>query len=312
MNKIKNRKLRVILLLPMLLLLALATSVYASKQSELEAHVDVSPAATIDCRPDVLNLKSKGKYITCFIELSAGDAKYIEISTVRLSVKGKIGFVEAELNKNLTYLDDYDYDGIQDLMVNFNRTKVENFFEDLINPNEFIFVVSGNVKTYPFSGNDTILVTKPSAIKLVRYIQIDSQELGNGKINHIESLDLSSYSTTFTHFNGYFFTTSPTLHGFSSFYFQGKIKNKFLGFTYYKPVTVLAQMDELEDCYAFDNTVHCEGKGFLIINSKLKFILDSFSFDIKDNKTTIVGGEYFSDRLSVTDVPVNQIKIKYK
>ncbi len=304
---------RIVLLLSILILLALATSVKALQQEhgDVKAHVNVFPGATIDCRPDVLNLQSKD-YITCFIELEGANAEDIDISKVRLSVEGKIGFVKAELNPNLSYLDDYDYDGIQDLMVKFNRTKVENFFIDLINPTNFDFIVSGYAKGFPFSGNDTILVTNPSAIKLVRYIQIGNQELGNGKINHIESLDLSSYSTTFTHFNGYFFTTSPTLHGFSSFYSQGKIKNKFLGFTYYKPVTVLAQMDELEECYAFDNTVHCEGKGFLIINSKLKFILDSFNFDIKDKKATIVGGEYFSDRLSVTDIPVNKITIKYK
>ena len=307
-----RQKLGIVLMLPILISLALATSTNASQEhSELNAYVNVFPVSPVDCRPDVLNLKSKGKYVTCFIELYGADVKDINISSVRLSIWSKPGSIEAELSPS--YIDDYDYDGIQDLMVKFNRTRVENFFEGLINPTEFIFVVSGNVKNYPFSGNDTILVTKPSAIKLVRYIQIDSQELGNGKINHIESLDLSSYSTTFTHFNGYFFTTSPTLHGYSSFYFQGKIKNKFLGFTYYKPVTVLAQMDELEECYAFDDTVHCEGKGFLIIRpSGKKFILDSFSFDIKDNKATIVGGEYFSDLLSVTDVPVNKIKIKYK
>ena len=310
----KNMMKRVVLLLPILISLALAVSVKAlqEEKSEVEAYVNVYPVATVDCRPDVLNLQSKD-YITCFIELEGANAEDIDISTVRLSVEGKIGFVKAELNPNLSYLDDYDYDGIQDLMVKFNRTKVENFFIGLTTPTYFNFNVSGYAKGFPFSGIDTILVTKHPAIKLVTYFQIDSKELGKGKINHIETLDLTNYVTTFNHFSGDFFVTDSRLHGSSSFYFQGKVKNNFLGFTYYKPVTVLAQFDELENCYALDNTVHCEGKGFLIIKpGRTKLILDSFSFDIKNNKVTIAGGKYFSDMLSVIDVPVNIVRIKYK
>jgi hypothetical protein len=302
-----------VVLLPILISLALVISVNALKQdnSELKAHVNVFPTGIIDCRPDVLNLKSKGKYVTCFIELESADVKDIDISTVRLSIVGKSGFVQSEPSP--TYLNDYDYDGRQDLMVKFNRTKVENFFTGLINPEYFDFNVSGYAKGFPFFGVDKILVTNPAAIKLVTYFQIESKELGKGKINHIETLDLTNYATTFNHFSGDFFVTDSRLHGYSSFYFQGKVKNKFLGITYYKPVTVLAQFDELEDCYAFDNTVHCEGKGFLIIKpGRTKLTLDSFSFDIKDNKVTIAGGKYFSDLLSVVDVPVNIIRIKYK
>lgn len=312
MNKMSNRK-RVVLLLPILISLALVISVNALQQenSEVKAHVNVNPTGIVDCRPDVLNLQSKD-YITCFIELEGANAEDIDISTVRLSAEGKSGFVEAELNPNLTYIDDYDYDGIQDLMVKFNRSTVEKFFTGLTTPTYFNFNVSGYAGGFPFWGIDAILVTKLPGIKLVRYLQMDSKELGDGKINHIESLDINKYSTTFTHFSGYFFTTSPSLHGFSSFYFQGKIKKQFLGIPYYKAVTVLAQMNQMNECYALDNTVHCEGEGFLIIKPGSKFNLDHFSFDIKDNKVTIAGGKYFSDMLSIEDIPVNIITIKYK
>ena len=72
-------------------------------------------SVTIDIDPDTLNLKSKGKWITCYIELPEGyDASDIDVSTVMLN-----GEVPAELHP--TEIGDYDSDGIPDLMVKFNR-----------------------------------------------------------------------------------------------------------------------------------------------------------------------------------------------
>lgn len=104
---------------------------------QLEESVTVSPfhttfiscprilSATIDIDPDTLNLKSKGKFITCYIELP--EDYYVE-DIDRDSV------ALTEINDDLldsplytlgpSEIGDYDEDGIPDLMVKFDREKL--------------------------------------------------------------------------------------------------------------------------------------------------------------------------------------------
>ena len=74
--------------------------------------------ATIDIKPDNLNAKSKGKYITCYIELPEDlFVENIDIDTVRLE-----NSIPAKARP--TKIGDYDQDGIPDLMVKFKRRDV--------------------------------------------------------------------------------------------------------------------------------------------------------------------------------------------
>ena len=73
---------------------------------------------TIDIDPDTLNLKSKGKWITCYIELPDGyDVTKINISTILLN-----DTTPAEGHP--TDIGDYDNDDVPDLMVKFDRQDV--------------------------------------------------------------------------------------------------------------------------------------------------------------------------------------------
>ena len=86
---------------------------------------DIVPV-TIDIDPDTLNLKSKGKWITCYIELPLGhgyDVEDINVSTILLN-----DVVPAE-DHHPTNIGDYDNDGILDLMVKFNRQAVQGILE---------------------------------------------------------------------------------------------------------------------------------------------------------------------------------------
>ncbi|MFX1445791.1 MAG: nitrous oxide reductase family maturation protein NosD, partial [Promethearchaeota archaeon] len=75
--------------------------------------------ATIDIDPDTLNLKSKGKFITAYIELQEGyDVCNIDISTVMIQES-------IPAAPSPTDIADYDDDGIPDLMVKFDRTSVQ-------------------------------------------------------------------------------------------------------------------------------------------------------------------------------------------
>lgn len=94
-------------------------------RSMADGIIPIHPATipvTIDIEPDTLNLKSKGQWLTAYIELPAGhgrDASQIKLSSLRLN-----GQVQAETKP--TAVGDYDKDGALDLMVKFDRPAVQN------------------------------------------------------------------------------------------------------------------------------------------------------------------------------------------
>ena len=106
--------------------------------------------STIDIDPDTLNLKSKGKWITCYIELPEGyDVADIDISTILLN-----DVVPAE--DHPTDIGDYDNDGIPDLMVKFNRQAVQDILE--LGDNVAITVTGEITDGTRFMGTDYIRV----------------------------------------------------------------------------------------------------------------------------------------------------------
>ena len=108
--------------------------------------------AVMDIDPDTLNLQSKGKYITCYIELPEGyDVGDIDITTVLLSVG--TGTISAEASP--TYLGDYNNNGIPDLMVKFHRGAVQ----DICSPGTVEMVVEFEAYAgTKFGATDTVLV----------------------------------------------------------------------------------------------------------------------------------------------------------
>jgi hypothetical protein len=106
--------------------------------------------ATVDLDPDTLNLNSKGKWITCYIELAEGyDVDDIDVSTIKLN-----GQVPAESHP--TGVGDCDNDGVTDLMVKFDRAAVQKILQA---GDEVEITVTGELKDEtPFEGSDTIRV----------------------------------------------------------------------------------------------------------------------------------------------------------
>jgi len=121
--------------------------------SEFSACLQVTTAvveAAVDFDPDTLNLKSKGKVVTVYIELPEGyDVEKTDISTVMLN-----GIVPALAHP--TEIGDYDGDGITDLMVKFDRSDVQ----DVLEPgNEVEIELSGELTDGTlFEGTDMIRV----------------------------------------------------------------------------------------------------------------------------------------------------------
>jgi parallel beta-helix repeat protein len=78
--------------------------------------------ATVDIQPQALNLRSKGKWITAYIELLEGyNVQDINVSTIMLN-----GTIPVDLDASVG-IGDYDKDGVEDLTVKFNRTQVVEF-----------------------------------------------------------------------------------------------------------------------------------------------------------------------------------------
>lgn len=124
---------------------------YATKKRGIEAEIDIDP--------DTLNLKSRGNWITCYIELPAGyDPRNINASTVLLNgvlmpeLDLKYGFVRSEKS----YIVDHDEDGILERMVKFDRAEVEKI---LTPSDEVVLTITGSLYDgRGFEGTDTISV----------------------------------------------------------------------------------------------------------------------------------------------------------
>ena len=105
---------------------------------------------TIDFNPDTLNLKSKGKWVTVYIELPGGyDVADINVSSIKLN--GNVSAEEFPID-----VGDYDEDEIADLMVKFDRQAVIDILPigDAVN----VTVTGKLYDGTPFEGSDVIRV----------------------------------------------------------------------------------------------------------------------------------------------------------
>jgi hypothetical protein len=106
--------------------------------------------AVIDIDPDTLNLNSKSKWITCYIELPGDyDVEEIEVSTIKLND-------QVPVESRPTGVGDCDDDGIAELMVKFDRSAVQEILEA---GDEVEITVTGELNDdTKFEGSDTIRV----------------------------------------------------------------------------------------------------------------------------------------------------------
>ncbi|MCK4733338.1 MAG: hypothetical protein KAT65_12865 [Methanophagales archaeon] len=112
--------------------------------------------ATVTIKPESLNLKSKGKWVTCYIELPDGySVEDIDIDSVALTK------INGDLPDPPLYtvgpsgIGDYDDDGIPDLMVKFDSQELI----PLLEVGDAELTVAGELYDGPpFEGTDTIRV----------------------------------------------------------------------------------------------------------------------------------------------------------
>jgi len=107
--------------------------------------------ATVDLKPETLQIGSDGVWITCYIELPSDNVANIDVSSIRLE-----NTIPAD-GPSPAEIGDYDSDGAPDLMVKFSRTSVEA----MVHPGHMVLTVSGRVGESSFVGSDTINVINP-------------------------------------------------------------------------------------------------------------------------------------------------------
>ena len=126
---------------------------------------DLPLEAEVDIDPDTLNLRSRGRFITAYIELPEGhDPADIDVGTVCLAVEGSDKVVSAEPRP--TAVRDHDRDGVDDLMVKFDRQAAQ----ELLSAGEEVVVYVGGllIDGTEFLGSDTIRVIDGEAIDFFR------------------------------------------------------------------------------------------------------------------------------------------------
>jgi predicted GH43/DUF377 family glycosyl hydrolase len=126
------------------------------------ATLKLSVKAQIDIDPNTLNLKSKGNLVTGYVELPEGyNVADINVSTTVLN-----STVPAELTP--TAINDYDGDGIPDLMVKFNRTAVSGLIlSEGIKYGNVTLTVAGQLNDGTmFEGSDVIRVKMPGDVNM--------------------------------------------------------------------------------------------------------------------------------------------------
>jgi hypothetical protein len=113
--------------------------------------------ATVDIHPNTLNRKSKGRWVTAYIELPEGyNVEDIDMGALAVTAVDEDPVDEAlYAQSSPTSIGDYDSDGIPDLMVKFSRSALI----ELLSPGERIITVSGSLEDETaFEGNDTLTV----------------------------------------------------------------------------------------------------------------------------------------------------------
>jgi Tol biopolymer transport system component len=142
--------------------------------SEIFVMTALNIPTTVDIDPDTLNLGSRGKRITAYIEfLDSNSVDAINVSSLLLN-----STIPIDSSAPAT-VGDYDQDGIQDIMVKFDRTAVTSYIlssGDMAQWNgesgNVALTLAGRLNNgQPFAGSDTVRVTRAEAAGSAIWVQ---------------------------------------------------------------------------------------------------------------------------------------------
>jgi len=112
--------------------------------------------AVIDIVPDTLNLKSKGNFVTCYIELPGlNNPNVNDIQAIEIFKINSYYLSESFIPIGPTEINDYNNNGLPDLMVKFDRQNLSNVLSE--GPAE-IWINCEDSGGQKYTGADTVLV----------------------------------------------------------------------------------------------------------------------------------------------------------
>lgn len=119
--------------------------------------------ATIEFGPEVINLKSKGNWVTTYIELPTGfDPAGIDVSTLQITAIDGASITPIPAQTKWHSVGDFDTDGIPDLMVKFSRSALQN----VLSVGEMVSIkVQGQVDGQLMIGSRSVGVINPGKQK---------------------------------------------------------------------------------------------------------------------------------------------------
>ncbi|UCG31022.1 MAG: VCBS repeat-containing protein [candidate division WOR-3 bacterium] len=120
-------------------------------------------SATIDINPNVLNLSSHGRWVTCYIELPQEFAvEDIDTSTVAITRANNMS-IDPLPREGPVGIGDHDENGIPDLMVKFDRQALSGMLNAMVEPPTYVeLTVTGQlIEGRFFEGADSIRAIAP-------------------------------------------------------------------------------------------------------------------------------------------------------
>jgi hypothetical protein len=114
--------------------------------------------ATVEYGPETINLKSKGNYVTAYIELPDGlNPSDIVINSVEITAIDGASITPIKVEASPTAIGDFDNDGTLDLMVKFNRKALQQ----VLVPGMRSIQLEGIVGNLFFKGERSVGVITP-------------------------------------------------------------------------------------------------------------------------------------------------------
>lgn len=115
--------------------------------------------ATVEYGPETINLKSRGKFVTAYIELpDSFNPENIEVSSISITTIDDIPITPILTEVQPTEIGDFDSDNIPDLMVKFDRSALQQ----VLTPGMREIRLEGLLVTgQPFVGERSVAVIRP-------------------------------------------------------------------------------------------------------------------------------------------------------
>jgi len=253
-----------------------------SDSNNINANLVVIPTEQAFCFPQNLIVKEMLGNISCFIEVVSADPNIINVPSLRLGIVENSSAGIPPVTGSVSYINDFNNNGIKDIFVQFDFSKFKNFFSGLTLPGNYHYKISGNINITPFAFTQTSNVFAKYNVPAAQYTSLidytTSFEGNGGKIVVANNFPISKYKPAYNVFNGYFvqrvnYPNEKVISwGNPTFASQGTITIDFIVFKWILGQSLTVVPDGLVSCSSTTNSITiCQGSGRMIMQGDWYF-----------------------------------------